>query len=221
MRPRWSRHLGDGMEQLPQRQDSRADDATLVAAFVSRHFGPRGTWRLHGHAIGWDLVRAPVNVMLAPIYLIVRILALFLAALQLRGASRWLINRQILFRSDVSRAIIAAVHTEVVAARGRPADLSAAQTRRIEDYADTRNAVSEICTTFVVLILGFAVFRIITPGIVSLAPLISTQRLHSTAVANFPFGQRLGGVWYGWFPVDLPIWYVVAVGVGLACVFFL
>lgn len=191
------------------------DDA-LIEAFVAAHFTPRGALRLHRHALGWDLLRAPANVVLAPVFLLVRLSAILARLLRLRRAAEWLLSRQILFRSDVSRAVSRAVLDEVIRPRGRPAEIGPDALHRIRDYADTRNAVSEMVTTVAVLILGFAVFRILTPGIVSLAPLISTQRLHGTAVANFPLGQTLGGVWYGWFPVDLPVWYVVLVGVSLA-----
>ena len=38
----------------------------------------------------------------------------------------------------------------------------------------------------------------------------------STAVSSFFLGQRLGGVWYGFFLVELPVWWVIATGVLLA-----
>ena len=40
-----------------------------VAAFVDRHFGLIGALRLHRHALGLDLLRAPANVLLVVPYL--------------------------------------------------------------------------------------------------------------------------------------------------------
>jgi hypothetical protein len=40
-----------------------------VAEFVDRHFGLIGALRLHRHALGLDLLRAPANVLLMVPYL--------------------------------------------------------------------------------------------------------------------------------------------------------
>ena len=37
-----------------------------VDAFVDRHFSFAGTLRLHRRTIGWDLLRVPANLLLAP-----------------------------------------------------------------------------------------------------------------------------------------------------------
>ncbi|MDH3235232.1 MAG: hypothetical protein OEQ29_17065 [Alphaproteobacteria bacterium] len=43
--------------------------------FIDRHFSLRGSLRLHRHAVGWDLLRAPYNVVAAVPQLAARILA--------------------------------------------------------------------------------------------------------------------------------------------------
>ena len=80
-----------------------------VDGFVRRHFLPLGTLRLHRGALGWDLLRAPVNVALAPVFLLTRLVALVLRLLGLRRAGLWLGRRRILLPTAVARAVGARV----------------------------------------------------------------------------------------------------------------
>lgn len=197
---------------------SNSDEYVRVTRFVRMHFGPRGALRLHRHALGWDLLKAPANVALAPVFLVVRLIALGLSLVGLRRAGAWLANRRILFQSAVARRVEEAVLADLVAPRNDGAAPSPAQRHLVEDYTTIRSAVAEILTTSLVLILGVLVFRNATPGVISLAPLVSEHAARTFAVNSFWLGERLGSAWYGIFPVELPVWYVVAVGVGLAMV---
>lgn len=196
--------------------DVSSEDRARVRSFVQHHFGLGGALRLHRHAIGWDLLKAPANVALAPIFLVIRLIALFISLVGLRRAGAWLAERRILFQSAVARAVEAAVLEELVIPRNGGSEPSLAQRRLVEDYTTIRSAVAEIFTTSLVLILGFIVFRNPTPGVISLAPLVTEHAAQNFAVNNFWLGQRLGNAWYGVFSVKLPVWYVIAVGVGLA-----
>ncbi len=199
--------------------DQAVLDLTLVEVFVSRHFSIQGSLKLHRHSLGWDLVRSPANVALAPIYLATRLAALMLSFAGFRLVGSWLADQRILFRSAVARAVETAVRTEVIEERGKSfGEPTRRQTRLIEEYSDVRSAVSEICTTILVLLLGAILFQTATPGVISLAPIVSDYTATSTAYASFPFGQRLGSLWYGVFPVELPLWYVITVGFVLAAV---
>ena len=55
-----------------------------VAAFVDRHFSLLGSLRLHRQALGFDLVRAPANVVLMLPYLSLQLGG---AGLRRRGAT--------------------------------------------------------------------------------------------------------------------------------------
>lgn len=183
-----------------------------VDEFVRRHFRLAGTLKLHGAALGWDLLRAPVNVALAPVFLLTKLAALLFRWAGLRRPAAWLGARRVLLPTAVSRAVTALIATDLL----RGADLNHGSRKLIEDYAGVRSAVSEITTTLVVLAAGIALFGTTTPGIVSLAPNVSGYVVHSSAVENFPLGSGLGEVWYGTFPVTQPVWLVVATGVMLA-----
>lgn len=67
---------------------------TEVRRFVRARFGLRGTLNLHHHALGLDLLRAPVNVMLSPVFLLSRLLAALMRRLGMARAADWLGRRQ-------------------------------------------------------------------------------------------------------------------------------
>lgn len=183
-----------------------------VDAFVRAHFRLRGTLRLHGGALGWDLLRAPLNVALAPVFLLTRLAGLLCRLAGLRRVAAWLGRRRILLPTSVARRVGRLIEGELLDG----ADLAPRSRKMIEDYASVRSAVSEITTSLIVLAAGLSLFGSATPGVVSLAPKVSGMVVHSSAVANFPLGGWLGGMWYGVFPVTLPVWVVVATGLGLA-----
>lgn len=191
-------------------------DLERTDAFAKRHFGFRGSLRLHRAALGWDLLAAPVNVLLAPIYLLSRLMAVVLRAVGLGRASRWLLDRPIFIHSALARAVETLIETELWPESVVGGPLNHRQKALLRDYTAVRTSVSEICTTLVVLALGVVVFRHATPGVVSLTPLVSDYVTQSAAVANFPLGQGLGHMWYAAFPPAIPVWKVLAVGVGLA-----
>lgn len=83
-----------------------------IPAFVDRHFALPGALRLHRHALGWDIVRAPTNVALAVPALGAAALA---GGLRRAGANRpadWLARRRLLLKTDVAREIEWLLHTE-------------------------------------------------------------------------------------------------------------
>lgn len=95
-----------------------------VDAFVQRHFTWPGTLRLHRAALGADVLRAPVNVLLAPVLLLARLGAWMCRRLRLRRTADWLIRRRLLLRTDVAAQVEAAVLTELLEVPLARGDLS-------------------------------------------------------------------------------------------------
>ncbi|THD84790.1 hypothetical protein E7811_03425 [Aliigemmobacter aestuarii] len=93
-----------------------AGDQQRAAAdtFVSRHLTWPGTIRLHRHALGWDILRAPVNVILSPVFLLTRLAAWLFRRMRLRGAADWLGRRQIILRTSVAARVEALVVTDLL-----------------------------------------------------------------------------------------------------------
>lgn len=190
-----------------------------VARFVRDRYGPRGTLRLHRAALGWDLLRAPVNVLLSPVFLLTRLLAWLLSRLGAKRAGGWLARRRVFLPSDMGRVIESDLLTLIadLDAQGIGPNAPPQATRRAAaTLAETRNAVSEITTSLIVLIGGWLLFNRATPGVISLAGPLAEIRAHATAVSDFLLGDALGRAWYWAFPVQLSPWQVILTGVALA-----
>lgn len=210
-----------------------ADRRAKVDGFIDHHFIWPGTLRLHSAALGWDVLRAPINVILSPVLVLTRIAAMACRQIRLRGIANWVAGRRILLPTAVSRRVEALIATDLLdlplpqgAAARDPGALSRAvlaapQFRELirkradaaeaqilgqkiadalGDYAGTRLAVAEMTTGLVTLAVGAFVFQALTPGMISMAPGVADAVARTTAIADFPMGQTIGGLWYGIFP---------------------
>lgn len=187
--------------------------------FLARRYGLRGTLRLHREALGWDLLRAPLNVALSPVFLLVRIMGKLMSLLGAKRLAGWLARRQVFLTSDVARRIEADLDDLMgqLAARGvGPKAPPETMRKAIRAHAETRNAVAEITTSLVVLVAGLFLFNRATPGIISLAGPLAEFRAHGSAVQDFWLGDRMGRAWYWAFPVELSPWQVILTGAVLA-----
>ena len=192
---------------------------TEVERFVRARYGLRGTLSLHRHALGWDLLRAPVNVALSPVFLLVRLAALPLRWVGLTRAADWLARRHIFLRSDVAQRIEAdlGVFLDDLADKDlAPRAIPEMTARAVGNYAETRNAVAEITCSLIVLGSGFLLFHRATPGVISLAGPVAHLRAQAQAVQDFALGSWVGGMWYGAFPTELSTFEVVLTGTVLA-----
>ena len=208
-----------------------------VTAFVDRHFGLIGALRLHRHALGLDLLRAPANVLLVVPYLCMQLGGVALRRLGARHAARRLSSRTPFFDTDVARelkwrlysellelpyadgehrsdkdaladAIIAdprvATAIEHLALVAKPhahdSDRQARLRHLLESYASTRTAAVDLVNNVLLASAGMAAFQKLTPGTLTLAPVIAAALAQQAAIASFPLGASLGSIWYGLFP---------------------
>ncbi|QOL79402.1 DUF6635 family protein [Pseudooceanicola spongiae] len=185
-----------------------------VDTFVRAHFHFGATIRLHSTAFGWDLLRAPINVVLAPIFLLMGLTALLARVARLPRLATWLSSRHILLKTSVAQRVETAIISDLL----ENAPLTQRSRDLIDHYTSVRSAVAEITTSLLVLFAGLAMFGAVTPGIASLAPQVSGYVAHASAVAHFPLGSRLGMLWYDVFPVSLSVWFVVLTATVLAMV---
>jgi hypothetical protein len=68
-------------------------------------------------------------------------------------------------------------------------------------YTGTRAAAAEVTTTLIALGAGALTVKHATPGALALGPVLATIMAQQAAVASFPLGATLGGLWYRLFPV--------------------
>ena len=85
-----------------------------VDGFVEHHFTWPETLHLHSAALGWDFLRAPINVMLSPVLVLTRIAAIACRRIRLRGIANWLAGRRILLPTAVSRRVEALIATDLL-----------------------------------------------------------------------------------------------------------
>ncbi|MBM7067287.1 DUF6635 family protein [Actibacterium sp. 188UL27-1] len=192
---------------------------SAVRTFVRATFGVRGTLRLHRSALGADLLRAPVNVMLAPVFLVTRLVALLARFLRFNRVANTILRWKVLFRTNVAYRVserVKAFLSELDEMGIGPEASTDITDRAVEDYAAIRNAVAEITTTLIVLLIGYLLFRSATPGVISLATPVAEMRARSLAIEQFPLGDGLGSLYYGVFSTNLALWQVILTGVILA-----
>lgn len=225
----------NGAQDQPWFDTLRGD----VDGFVGAHFTWPGTFRLHRAALGWDILRAPFNVVLAPVFVLSRLLAYLLRKVGWRSGADWLARRRILLRTAVARRVEACIATDfldLTLTDGTPgrealarAVLAAPHLREmirrhdstasadalglcvadaIGDYAGTRSAVAEMTTVLFTLLIGALVFQALTPGMISMAPGVADAVARAAAIADFPLGRTLGGVWVGAFGAGADPWLV-------------
>ncbi len=82
-------------------------------------------------------------------------------------------------------------------------------------YAATRAAAAEITTSLLMLGSGALALKQLTPGAVTLGPALAAMIAQQSAVAAFPLGAGLGGLWYAMFPVAPPALLVAGLTGGL------
>jgi hypothetical protein len=211
--------------------------------FARRKFGLAGTWRLHRHALGLDILRAPLNVFLSPVLVLCRLLAALCAGLRLRRVARWLRGRRILLRTDVAAQVEAALVRDALRvalpdgdtpdttdlARAilaappfqhgpHPSDARNKISNAIAEYSGTRSAVADITNALFAVIIGGLVFQAVTPGMISMAPNVARAIAQETAISNFLLGETAGTLWYGVFTPDASAWLLAANIAGLLLV---
>jgi hypothetical protein len=209
-----------------------------VNAFIDRHFSLPGSLALHRKAVGWDVLRAPVNVALAVPYMGAKLTAGLAGRLGAKRVSRFLGSRRILLETAVSQEIewliltellelpfrqgyrlsrkdalaemilaspqVQSVLTETLEAIGHRADhpmFRKQLEQMVTTYTDTRAAAAEVTTTLITMAAGAAALKQVTPGAMVLGPALASVIAYQAAVASFPLGPTLGGIWYGFFPV--------------------
>lgn len=92
-----------------------AEARARVPGFVAGHLTWPGTLRLHAVAFGWDLLRAPCNILLSPVLVLTRIAALLCRLLRLGRLGKWLGRRRILLRTSVARQVECVILTDLLA----------------------------------------------------------------------------------------------------------
>jgi hypothetical protein len=85
-----------------------------VGAFVDQHFSVRGSLRLHRQAVGWDIVRSPVNLAMAAPQALLMLAASTARRFGAARTERVLRDRTVLLRTAVAGELTWLIHTELL-----------------------------------------------------------------------------------------------------------
>jgi hypothetical protein len=85
----------------------------------------------------------------------------------------------------------------------------------LDTYTGTRNAAADLVNNALLAGTGAAVFQKLTPGTLTLGPVLAATIAHQAAVASFPFGAGLGSLWYALFPIRPSLQLIVGTTGGL------
>lgn len=184
-----------------------------VPAFTRRHFGPLGTLRLHKEAVGLDLLRAPLNVLLVGPAFFLRLAAGLLRLIGLRRLGNWLATRRLFVETRLSRRMAELVFGELLDLDKVAPDQTTPDrdrlppwARRVEDliaeYVAARHAVAELAAGVAALVVGLVVLSALTPSALSLGPVLAREYAQGQAVSNFWAGQWAGNLYYSWWPAE-------------------
>ena len=70
---------------------------------------------------------------------------------------------------------------------------------KINTYMQSRTAAAELANNVVLASAGATLFKQLTPGALSLGPVLAGAVAQQAAIASFPMGTAAGSLWYGLF----------------------
>ena len=200
-----------------------SDCRQRVDGFVAAHFRYPGAWETNRPALGWDLLRAPVNLFWAPVYVLAMSLRWVARRAGLSGLAALLAHCPSGLRTRVQQNVAGLIYRELFR-WGSEDDLTHRVALALDDLAElsryglTRTATADITNSLASAALGAFAFQKFTPGGIAMGLVLASWYARRQAEETFFLGDFLGAVFYSVFPVE-PSWELQALGVGmvLAC----
>ncbi|MDP6474646.1 MAG: hypothetical protein QF666_18165 [Alphaproteobacteria bacterium] len=212
-----------------------------IENFAKDNFSFLGSFRLHRHAVGLDMIRAPVNLAMSAPFLTTQIIAAGCRATGRKESAAWLESRRFYLKTDVARELewrlfvdflelpyaqgprvsehdalaeellrdarvegAIAEQLKSSGVRGDDAEFRAWLSGALNTYQSTRVSSADMSNALLGAGIGAVAFKQLTPGMMSLGPVAAHALVQSAAIASFPLGAGIGGVWYGLFPAVAP-----------------
>ena len=85
-----------------------------IEDFVRRNYSFRGALRIHSHAVGWDVIRVPINIAWSVVNLLFAAVGLIASLLRLRRVRNWIGRIPPGLETDMDRQISWLVVTELL-----------------------------------------------------------------------------------------------------------
>ncbi|MBD3640512.1 MAG: hypothetical protein HUJ18_05895 [Marinobacter sp.] len=208
------------------------DCRARIPAFIDRHFHYPGAIATNRKALGWDMLRAPLNLLWAPVYALASLVKVLTRK---RTGLRWLHNLAdrvpagfttrvqqhisgLIFvdllnhgheQSLLETYLVEALEAVYERHTGEPVDHQRF-TERIEPLVDealsqyrvTRTASADITNSITCTVLGAFAFQKFTPGGIGLAVVLASMLAKTLAARDFILGETIGGWYYSVFPPE-------------------
>lgn len=208
------------------------DCRDAIPGFIDRHFNYPGAIALNRVALGWDMLRAPINLFWAPIYSLIAILRYGLAkSTHLAGLCRLLDRVPAGFSTAVQTHISELIQRELLNKHQQDNLLESYMLTALQDvyqrhsqakfpeqqfaqhieplvadalqqYQYTRTASADITNSLSCTILGAFAFQKFTPGGIGIAALLASVVSTELASQQFWFGETIGRWYYSVFPPE-------------------
>ncbi|MBW4934145.1 DUF6635 family protein [Marinobacter sp. F4206] len=208
------------------------DCRARVPAFIDRHFHYPGAITTNRKALGWDMLRAPINLLWAPVYALACLIKI--PARNIPGLM-WLHNLAdrvpagltTRVQQHISNLILVDLlnngQEDPLLERYLVEALEAAYARHTLDPVDhqkfskmieplvadalgqyrvSRTASADITNSISCTVLGAFAFQKFTPGGIGLGVVLASMLAKTLAARDFILGETIGGWYYSFFPPE-------------------
>lgn len=208
------------------------DCRARVPAFIDRHFHYPGAMATNRMALGWDMLRAPINLLWAPVYALVCLVKILVpkrtGLMWLHGlANRVPAGFTTRVQQHISHLILADLLNngqkdsrlegyliEAMKAAYERHTCKPVEHQRfstlieplvadaLSQYRMTRTASADITNSISCTVLGAFAFQKFTPGGIGLGVVLASMLAETLAAQDFILGGTLGSWYYSWFPPE-------------------
>lgn len=208
------------------------DCRARVPGFIDRHFHYPGAIATNRKALGWDMLRAPINLLWAPVYALACLVNILVPR---RAGLGWLhglaqrvpagfttrvqqhISRLILVDllnngqegPLLERYLIEALEAVYERHTCTPVDhqqfsrlIEPLVADTLSQYRVTRTAAADITNSITCTVLGAFAFQKFTPGGIGLGVVLASMVAKTLAARDFILGETIGGWYYSVFPPE-------------------
>lgn len=208
------------------------DCRARVPAFIDRHFHYPGAIATNRMALGWDMLRAPINLLWAPVYALACLIKILAPK---RTGLKWLnsvanrvpagfttrvqqhISHLILvdLLNDgqeypiLENYVIEALEAVYERHTSKPVDQQRFSklteplvADALSQYQITRTASADITNSISCTVLGAFALQKFTPGGIGLGVVLASMLATTLAAQDFILGETIGGWYYSWFPPE-------------------
>lgn len=208
------------------------DCRARVPAFIDRHFHYPGALETNRMALGWDMLRAPINLLWAPVYALACLIKILTPK---RTGLMWLhglanrvpagfttrVQQHIsdliladLLNDGQEAPLLGSYLIEALEAVYERYAVEPVDHQRfsklaeplvadaLSQYRITRTASADITNSISCTVLGAFAFQKFTPGGIGLGVVLASMLAKNLAARDFILGETIGEWYYSWFPPE-------------------